>query len=164
MHRQYVIKDSTRALVQWFWQKAGVQEAMNSNPSNVDWMSIFTLICCIICNFCLKKTKINLKVASGGQFDQIWRFFGLWATFQSLWQQVICPILLNSQTIFVKVSKSFIFLVKSFLGNFYRHLAIFIWSHWWRPILKTDKNPCIKILLLGAAIDKSSSTNLLLWV
>ena len=23
-----------------------------------------------------------------------------------------------------------IFLVKSFLGNFYRHLAIFIWSHW----------------------------------
>ena len=31
---------------------------------------------------------------------------------------------------FVKVSKSFIFLVKSFLGNFYRHLAIFFWSHW----------------------------------
>ena len=28
------------------------------------------------------------------------------------------------------VSKSIIFLVKSFLGNFYRHLAIFIWSHW----------------------------------
>ena len=28
-----------------------------------------------------------------------------------------------------KVSKSFIFLVKSFLVNFYRHLAIFIWSH-----------------------------------
>ena len=27
--------------------------------------------------------------------------------------------------IFVKVSKSIIFLVKSFLGNFYRHLAIF---------------------------------------
>ena len=31
--------------------------------------------------------------------------------------------------IFVKVSKSILFLVKSFLGNFYRHLAIFIWSH-----------------------------------
>ena len=26
-------------------------------------------------------------------------------------------------------SKSFIFLVKSFLGNFYRHLATFYWSH-----------------------------------
>ena len=34
--------------------------------------------------------------------------------------------------IFVKVSKSFIFLVNSCLGNFYRHLTIFIWSHWRR--------------------------------
>ena len=32
--------------------------------------------------------------------------------------------------IFVKVSKTLIFLVKSYLGNFYRHLAIFFWSHW----------------------------------
>ena len=31
---------------------------------------------------------------------------------------------------FLKVSKSIIFLVKSFLGNFYTQLAIFIWSHW----------------------------------
>ena len=30
---------------------------------------------------------------------------------------------------FLKLSKSIIFLVKSFLGNFYRHLAIFFWSH-----------------------------------
>ena len=30
----------------------------------------------------------------------------------------------------VKVSKSLIFLVKSFLGNFYRHLATFYKSHW----------------------------------
>ena len=29
----------------------------------------------------------------------------------------------------VKVSKSIIFIVKPFLGNFYRHLAIFYWSH-----------------------------------
>ena len=29
-----------------------------------------------------------------------------------------------------KVSKSLIFLVKSFFGKFYRHLAIFYWSHW----------------------------------
>ena len=33
------------------------------------------------------------------------------------------------------MSKSFIFLVKPFLGNFYRHLAIFIWSHWLQIIL-----------------------------
>ena len=38
--------------------------------------------------------------------------------------------------IFVKVLKHFIFLMKSFLGNFYRHLAIF-YGH-------TDNNsPCI---------------------
>ena len=47
--------------------------------------------------------------------------------FYSLWQQLICPNLPHTQAIFVKVSKSFIFLVKSFLGNFYRH---FFWSHW----------------------------------
>ena len=26
-------------------------------------------------------------------------------------------------------------MVKSFLGNFYRHLAIFFWSHWWHQFL-----------------------------
>ena len=52
----------------------------------------------------------------GVQCDQIRRFIGLWA-------------------IFVKVLKSIIFLMKSFLGNFYRFLAIFFWSHWWRLTL-----------------------------
>ena len=45
--------------------------------------------------------------------------------FLSLWQQLICPNLPHSQAIFVKASKFIIFLQKSFLGNFYRHLAIF---------------------------------------
>ena len=64
------------------------------------------------------------------QCDQIWRFIGLWPTFKCFWQQTICPNLPHSLAFFVKVSKSIIFLVKSFLGNFYRHLAIFIWSQW----------------------------------
>ena len=64
------------------------------------------------------------------QCDQIGRFIGLWGTFQSLRQQLICPNLIHSQVIFVKVSKSLIFLVRSFLGNFYRHLATIYWSHW----------------------------------
>ena len=42
---------------------------------------------------------------------------------------MFCPNLPHSPAIFVKVSKSIIFLVKSFLGNFYRLLAIFFWSH-----------------------------------
>ena len=51
------------------------------------------------------------------------RPIGLWATFQSLWQQLFCPNLPHSQAIFVKVSKSITFLVKSILGNFYRQLV-----------------------------------------
>ena len=46
------------------------------------------------------------------QSDRIGRFIELWATFQSLWQQLICPNLLNSLAIFVKVSTSLILLVK----------------------------------------------------
>ena len=49
--------------------------------------------------------------------------------FKALGQQLICPNLPHSQAIFEKVSKSFIFPLKSYLGNFYRHLAIFFWSH-----------------------------------
>ena len=48
------------------------------------------------------------------QCDQIGQFNGLWATFQSLWQHLICPNLLHSEAIFVKVSKSLIFIVISF--------------------------------------------------
>ena len=64
------------------------------------------------------------------QSDQIGRFIGLSATFQSLWQQEFYPNFQHSQAIFVKMSKSLIYLVKSFLGNSYRHLATFYWSHW----------------------------------
>ena len=53
-----------------------------------------------------------------GQCDQIGRFIGLWTRFRSLWQQLICPTLPHSQAIFVKMSKSIIFLVKSFLATF----------------------------------------------
>ena len=68
---------------------------------------------------------------SSDQCDQIGRFIGLLASFQSLRQQLICPNLSNSQAAtFIKVSKSIIFVVKSFLGNVYRHLATFYWSHW----------------------------------
>ena len=59
----------------------------------------------------------------------IGRFIALWATFWSLWQQLFSPKRPHFLAIFVKVSKSFISLVKSFLGNFYRRLATFYWSH-----------------------------------
>ena len=76
----------------------------------------------------------------------IGRFFALRATIESRWQQLFYPNRPHCKAIFVKVSKSFIFLVKSFLGNFYRHVAIFIWSHWlrmtgknWRACLVCEK-------------------------
>ena len=53
--------------------------------------------------------------------------------FGQLFKALICPNLSHSWGIFVKVSKSFIFLVKSFLGNFNRFFAIFFWSHCMHP-------------------------------
>ena len=50
--------------------------------------------------------------------------------FKAFGNILFAQIYLHSHSIFVKVSKSLIFLVKSFLGNFYKHLAIFYWSHW----------------------------------
>ena len=53
------------------------------------------------------------------QCDQIGRFIVLWASFYSLGQQLICPQSPTFLGNFVKVSKSIIFPMKSFLGNFY---------------------------------------------
>ena len=73
----------------------------------------FTIISLLLFNNFYAKLMSKLS-----QCDQIGPFIGLWATFQSLWQQLICPNLPHSWSIFVKVSKSFIFLVKSFLATF----------------------------------------------
>ena len=54
-------------------------------------------------------------------FEQLFKAFG---------NNYIAQISHILRHFFVKVSKSIIFLVKSFLGDFYRHLAIFFWSHW----------------------------------
>ena len=54
-------------------------------------------------------------------FGQLFKAFG---------NRLFCPNLTHSWAIFVKMSKSLIYLVKSFLGNSYRHLATFYWSHW----------------------------------
>ena len=76
-----------------------------------------------------------LKSSALNQCDQIWRFIALWTTFKCFFQHLICPNLSHSYWIFIKESKSIIFLVKSFLGKFYRHLAIFFWSHSSQSIL-----------------------------
>ena len=50
--------------------------------------------------------------------DQIGQFFDFSTTFQCLWQKLFCPICPHFMAIFVKVSISFIFQAKLFLGNF----------------------------------------------
>ena len=68
--------------------------------------------------------KVNMaknKRGPGGiQCDQIGHFIGVWETFGS--------------------NQSLIFLVKSFLGNFYRNFATFYWSHWCRLKIGVDQN------------------------
>ena len=85
-------------------------------------------MCCIIL-VCFKHNSQHTTRADmslhPSQCDQIGRFIALWAAFKSLWQQIYCPNLTYSWAIIENVSKSLIFLVKSFLGNFYRNLAIF---------------------------------------
>ena len=96
-------------------------------------------LCCLFkprpaAHFYWQKTiKSVLNIVKVNQCDQIGRLFALWATIQSRWQQLFFPNPLHCWTIFIKMSKSFIFLVKSYLGNFYRYLAIFIWSHFTSP-------------------------------
>ena len=55
--------------------------------------------------------------SSWAQCDQIRRFIGLWATFQSLWQQLICPILLHSYEFFCKGVEIFIFSSEIIFGQ-----------------------------------------------
>ena len=53
-------------------------------------------------------------------FGQLFKAYG----------NIFCPNCPHFKANFVKVLNSFIFLVKSFLGNFYRHfVTTFFWSH-----------------------------------
>ena len=61
------------------------------------------------------------------QCDQIWQFFCTLGNHSKL---VATIILSKSPTLLGNFCKGLVkFLVNSYLGNFYRHWAIFIWSH-----------------------------------
>ena len=77
----------------------------------------------------LRKVSCNQK-----QCDQIGQFITLWATFQSPWQQLFCPNCHHILGNFCKFVKIFHFTSQILLGNFYRHLATFYWSHWSKVI------------------------------
>ena len=56
------------------------------------------------------------------------------------------------------MSKSIIFLVKYFLGNFDRHLAIFFWSHWLPPtayepiIIESKVKKCNSVVVVAVVV------------
>ena len=58
--------------------------------------------------------------------DQIGQFIGLWASFLKPLAAINLP---KYPTCLGNFCKGVIFLVKSIWCNFYRHLAIFFWSH-----------------------------------
>ena len=60
----------------------------------------------------------------------VWPDWAIFCPLGNYWKSVATIILSKLPTL---PTNSFIFLVKSFLGNFHRHLAIFYWSHWQHP-------------------------------
>ena len=85
--------------------------------------------CSMVCRSKLPKTcKTSPKwwyFVNSGQCDQIGQFIGLWATFLKPLAAINLPKFPIFLCNFLQVSTFIIFLVKSFLGNFYRHLVIF---------------------------------------
>ena len=119
-------------------------------------MTFFTMICCEFWIVCLKRPKINKKRPGWPIkiiFVPSWHYWtettasvtrsGNLLDFGHFLKPLAAIYLPKSPTflgIFVKVSKSIIFIVKSLLGNFYWHLAIFFWSHWLPPISSRERN------------------------
>ena len=70
------------------------------------------------------RLKINKCQTNFGSWP-VWPDWAIYWTLGNFLKPLATLNLPNSYAIFVKVLKSIIFLVKSFLGNFYRHLEIF---------------------------------------
>ena len=90
----------------------------------------------------VKKSKKLDKICfiASVHCDQIGRFIGLWATFY-----INLPKSPTFLCNFCKGVKICHFIGKSFLGNFYRQLAIFFWSHCISP----TRQALLPLALLG---------------
>ena len=56
--------------MEWLKEETHNQKVVSSNPGVRYWIDIFTLICCKIWNFWLKRPKINSKEAEDGPFKK----------------------------------------------------------------------------------------------
>ena len=78
-------------------------------------------------------TKITNKIkrmVMALLINALWSIFCALGNFLKPLATINLPKSLTLLGNFCKGVKIYHFLVKSFLGNFYRHLAIFFWSHW----------------------------------
>ena len=74
----------------------------------------------------LRNKMLSQIICVQKQCDQIGQFIGLWASFLKPLAAINLP---KYPTCLGNFCKGVIFLVKSIWCNFYRHLAIFFWSH-----------------------------------
>ena len=109
--------------IKWWCRCPQVTRIECANESTT-MLFVFTVLMCGQQSCLSNSSQILWTSTSMTRFDD----------FLDFGQQLICPSLPHSSAIFVKLSKSFIFLVKPFLVNFYRQYAIFS--------CPTDLNPC----------------------
>ena len=101
---------------------------------------------CFVTNSAIFVHWIVYKFAHGKgswhsrQCDQIRRFFALWATIQGRWQQLLYSNRPHYKAILAKVTKSIIFLVKSFWATFI-DIWRFLSGHTDSRSLQTQEDP-----------------------
>ena len=113
--------------------------SLSVNRSNI---LIFILTLCIYFSLSQRITfSISFTLSLSGTLTQdittatlslspsVWPDWVIYCTLGNFSKSVAIIILSKLPTFFVKLSKSFIFLVKSFLDNSFGHLANFYWSH-----------------------------------
>ena len=108
------------------WRNKIILNCRNENPFNVwnRFKNHLLSYCWDLWNVCLVLLFQNGK--AGDRTNQRTILYSVtrlgdlldFAQQKSFWQQLFCPNLPHYSAIFVKESKSLIFLVKSFLGNF----------------------------------------------
>ena len=67
------------------------------------------------------------------RFCPVWPDWAIYCTSDNFSKPVARIILPKFSVKFCKGAKIFHYSSEIFLGNFYRHLATFYWSHWFRP-------------------------------
>ena len=132
----------------YLWAAKQARERLNCSKCGWEKEIIFFLvkICSLksrrLCLFLFAEFLIFFQNRNSAkwveQCGQIGWFIALWATFQSLMQQLFCPNRPHFLATFVKLLKYFIFKWNHFRATFTDIGQLFNWSHWaWRVKINT---------------------------